>query len=237
MIDTNNNMQGGDTVRITPSTRVVDAVFRLSRTRANYWLESVLDTLLGVALLSAGLRHHVPLAAAVALILLGLFLFSFMEYVFHRWVFHGPLRPMARGHASHHADPRGYDSLPFFLPALVLFCVVALCALLAPAPDVWLLASGIAFGYVAYGVAHFMIHHRRFRSALAAALGRAPSHSPSPSRAQLRRDQLAVGRAAGNALRAAPIDFGGQRAQRVGHFDPVAGLGPAQAAQGGGSCS
>jgi dihydroceramide fatty acyl 2-hydroxylase len=164
MIDTNNNVQGGDTVRITPATRVVDAVFRLSRTRANYWLESVLDTLLGIALLSAGLRHYVPLGTAIVLILLGLFLFSFMEYVFHRWVFHGPLRPMARGHASHHADPRGYDSLPFFLPALVLFCVVALCALLAPAPDVWLLASGIAFGYVAYGVAHFMIHHRRFRT-------------------------------------------------------------------------
>ena len=163
MVETNNNMQGGDTVRITPSTRVVDAVFRLSRTRANYWLESVLDSLLGVALLSAGLRHHVPLGAAVALILLGLFLFSFMEYVFHRWVFHGPLQPMARGHASHHADPLGYDSLPFFLPALVLSCVVALCALFAPAPDVSLFASGIAFGYVAYGVAHFMIHHRRFR--------------------------------------------------------------------------
>lgn len=164
MMDTNNNMRGGDTVGITPWARVVDAVFRLSRTRTNYWLESVLDTLLGVALLGAGLRHHVPLAAAAALILLGLFLFSFMEYVFHRWVFHGPLRPMARGHASHHADPRGYDSLPFFLPALVLFGVVALCVLLAPAPDVWLLASGIAFGYVAYGVAHFMIHHRRFRN-------------------------------------------------------------------------
>ncbi|MGA7983903.1 MAG: sterol desaturase family protein [Burkholderiales bacterium] len=165
MIDTNNKLQGGHTLRSMSSAALLDALFRLSRTRANYWLEPVLDTLLGVALLSAGLRHHVPLAGAVALILLGLLLFSFMEYVFHRWVFHGPLRPMARGHASHHADPRGYDSLPFFLPALVLFSVVALCALLAPTPDVWLLASGIAFGYVAYGVAHFMIHHRRFRVA------------------------------------------------------------------------
>lgn len=165
MIATNNKMQGGNTFRVALPDAVLEALFRLSRTRANYWLESVLDTLLGAALLSAGLRHHVPLPAAVLLVLLGLFLFSFMEYVFHRWVFHGPLQPMAHGHASHHADPRGYDSLPFFLPALVLFCVVALCTLLAPAPDVWLLASGIAFGYVAYGLAHFMIHHRRFRSA------------------------------------------------------------------------
>ena len=165
MIATNNKMQGGNTFRVALPGTVLEALYRLSRTRANYWLESMLDTLLGAALLGAGLRHHVPLPAAVMLVLLGLFLFSFMEYVFHRWVFHGPLQPMAHGHASHHADPRGYDSLPFFLPALVLFCVVAAGALIAPAADVWLIASGVAFGYVAYGLAHFMIHHRRFRNA------------------------------------------------------------------------
>lgn len=165
MNETNNKLQGGHTLRNMSSAALLDALFRLSRTRANYWLEPVLDTLLGAAMLGAGLRHHVPLPAAVMLVLLGLFLFSFMEYVVHRWVFHGPLQPMARGHASHHADPRGYDSLPFFLPALVLFCVVAAGALIAPAADMWLIASGVAFGYVAYGVAHFMIHHRRFRNA------------------------------------------------------------------------
>ena len=140
-------------------------VVRLSRTRVNYWLEPALDTALGAALLAEGLRHDVPGRTALLLVLLGLFVFSFMEYVVHRWVFHGPPQPIARGHALHHADPRGYDALPFFLPALVLFCMVAAGRLLAPAADVWLIASGIAFGYVAYGVAHFMIHHRRFRHA------------------------------------------------------------------------
>ena len=158
-------MQGGDTFQMRPAGTVLEAVFRLSRTRTNYWLESVFDTVLGAALLSAGLRRHVPPLEAGLLILLGLFLFSFMEYVFHRWVFHGRLQPMAQGHASHHANPRGYDSLPFFLPALVLWCVIALCTQFVPEADVWLLASGIAFGYVAYGLAHFMIHHRRFRNA------------------------------------------------------------------------
>ena len=165
MIVTNNNTQGGNTFRFALPAAALDALVKLSRTRANYWLESGLDALLGAALLSAGLRRHVPLPEAASLLALGLFLFSFMEYVFHRWVFHGPMQPMVRGHASHHADPQGYDALPFFLPALVLFCVVAAGALLAPAADVWLIASGIAFGYVAYGLAHFMIHHRRFRNA------------------------------------------------------------------------
>lgn len=157
-------MQGGNTFRIALPRVVINALSRLSRTRANYWLESVLDTLLGASLLGAGLRRHVPLPEAAALLLLGLFLFSFAEYVFHRWVFHGPLGPMARGHALHHAEPYGYDALPFFLPPLILVCLVGAGALFAPAAAVWLLASGMALGYVAYGLAHFMIHHRRFRS-------------------------------------------------------------------------
>ena len=148
------------------ASSVLDALYRLSRTRANYWLESVLDAALGVALLGAGLaREHDSLRVAL-LVLSGLTLYSFMEYVFHRWVFHGALQTMARGHASHHTNPRGYDSLPFFLPALVLSCVIGVGVMLAPAAEVWLVASGIAFGYVAYGVAHFMIHHRRFRNAV-----------------------------------------------------------------------
>jgi sterol desaturase/sphingolipid hydroxylase (fatty acid hydroxylase superfamily) len=148
-----------------PAGAALDALYRLSRTRANYWLESALDAALALALLGAGLARQAGLPRAALLVLAGLFLYSFMEYVFHRWVFHGPLQTMAQGHASHHANPGGYDSMPFFLPALVLSCVIGAGVMLAPAADVWLVASGIAFGYVAYGIVHFMIHHRRFRRA------------------------------------------------------------------------
>lgn len=141
-------------------------VVKLSRTRVNYWLEPALDAMLGSLLLGAALARHVPAATAVLLVALGLFVFSFMEYVVHRWVFHGPPQPMARGHASHHRDPRGHEALPFFVPALVLAALTGLCALIMPAPDAWVLASGIAFGYVAYGICHFAIHHRRFRQPL-----------------------------------------------------------------------
>jgi len=148
------------------SGALLDALARMSRTRANYWLESVLDTGLGLALLIEGLRRHVPPWSASLLLLLGLFVFSFMEYVVHRWVFHGPPQPMARGHAAHHLDPLGHEALPFFVPALVLACVTGLSMLCMPTGDAWLLSSSIAFGYVAYGVGHFMIHHRRFRHPL-----------------------------------------------------------------------
>jgi sterol desaturase/sphingolipid hydroxylase (fatty acid hydroxylase superfamily) len=149
------------------SLGVLDAIIKMSRTRANYWLEFILDGVLGVLFLSVGLRGHTSLFAAVLLVFLGLFVFSFMEYCFHRWVFHGRLRLLAQGHAAHHGDPTGYDSLPFFLPALILFVPTGLGALLLPVDDVLLLASGIAFGYVAYGLSHFVIHHKRFRPGLA----------------------------------------------------------------------
>jgi sterol desaturase/sphingolipid hydroxylase (fatty acid hydroxylase superfamily) len=143
----------------------LDPLVRLSRTRVNYWLEFVLDTALGmVFLMEAVLRHARPLAV-VSLVLLGLFVFSFIEYFFHRWLFHGSLRLMAQGHAAHHGDPRGYDSLPFFLPALVLTALSGLAMLVMSTADALLLSSGIALGYVTYGLSHFLIHHMRFRRA------------------------------------------------------------------------
>jgi sterol desaturase/sphingolipid hydroxylase (fatty acid hydroxylase superfamily) len=139
---------------------------RLTRSRVNYWLEPILDTALACALLAEGLRRDIRVPHAVLLVLAGLFVFSFMEYVVHRWVFHGPLQAFARGHAAHHLEPRGYDALPFFVPAVVLAAVIGLFLPWLRAADAFVLAAGIAFGYVAYGGCHFLIHHRRFRHPL-----------------------------------------------------------------------
>ena len=145
---------------------VLDSIVGMSRTRANYWLEFVLDTALGMTFLIEGVVRHAPPLAVVPLVLLGLFVFSFIEYFFHRWLFHGSLGLMAQGHAAHHDNPRGYDSLPFFLPALVLSGLSGLAVLAMPAADALLLSSGIALGYVTYGLSHYLIHHVRFRHAL-----------------------------------------------------------------------
>ena len=145
---------------------MLDAIVGMSRTRANYWLEFVLDSVLGGMLLAEGLERHTSALAAVLPILLGLFIFSLMEYCFHRWIFHGSLRLMVRGHTAHHANPLGYDSLPFFLPTLILLGLLGVCMLLMSAGDALLLCCGIAFGYVIYGLSHFVIHHIRFHNPL-----------------------------------------------------------------------
>lgn len=145
----------------------VDAVMRMSATRANYWSELGVDGVLCVLLLVLGWQRHAggPLTALLA-IGLGLFAFSFIEYFFHRWMFHTRVPLFAQGHDQHHARPLGYDSLPFFLPPAVLLALAGVFVLLLPTGFALLLASAITFGYIVYGLSHFIIHHVRFRQPL-----------------------------------------------------------------------
>jgi sterol desaturase/sphingolipid hydroxylase (fatty acid hydroxylase superfamily) len=143
---------------------LLDAIIRMSSTRTNYWLEFVFTIALSTTLLGTGVRLHRGIwAAAFATVLAGLIAFSFIEYLFHRWIFHGPESMYRRGHDSHHKDPHGYDGLPFFLPAAILLGLAILFALLIPTSHACLLVGSIGFGYVAYGLSHFAIHATRFR--------------------------------------------------------------------------
>jgi dihydroceramide fatty acyl 2-hydroxylase len=144
----------------------LDAIIRMSSTRANYWAEVVLDALLGTILLIAGWHHSRSLSVVAMAAITGLLAFSFIEYFFHRWMFHTRIPLFTQGHNKHHEHPLGYDSLPFFLPAVVLGGLTALCLLLLPAGFALVMLGMITFGYVAYGVSHFVIHHVRFSSPL-----------------------------------------------------------------------
>ena len=145
----------------------VDAIARMSTTPANYWAELVLDALLGAWLLAVGWRHlEGGPGLAIAALALGLFAFSFIEYFFHRWMFHTRIPLFEQGHRMHHERPLGYDSLPFFLPAMVLIALTALLVLVLPFGFALLLSGSITFGYIVYGLVHFIIHHVRFKRPL-----------------------------------------------------------------------
>ena len=79
-----------------PFDTVLKTITKLTKTPLNYWAEFFVDIPLGVVLISAGLRHsELGPIAVFPTILLGLFLFSFIEYFFHRWLFHGPVEFIA----------------------------------------------------------------------------------------------------------------------------------------------
>jgi sterol desaturase/sphingolipid hydroxylase (fatty acid hydroxylase superfamily) len=139
------------------------AVAKMSTTPLNYWAEFAVDIPLGAALIASGLRRGKLNSTTVpATILLGLLLFSFIEYAFHRWLLHGSVRFLVEGHRAHHQDPRGYDSLPFFLPGLILLALAGILAGVMPAGRAFLLIGTVALGYAAYGLSHFILHRHRF---------------------------------------------------------------------------
>lgn len=143
----------------------MSAIARLSTTRMNSRLGLALDSAVACTLLYVGLRGHDddPITA-IPIILSGLVLFSFLEYCFHRWLFHGSTRGvLEQGHRRHHQNPVGYDSLPFFLPPLGILGLAALFATILPATFALLLSGGLAVGYALYGLSHCAIHGVRFR--------------------------------------------------------------------------
>ena len=145
----------------------VDAIVRMSSTRTNYWAEVAIDSALCLLLLVSGWRQHDGGALTALLALgLGLFAFSFIEYFFHRWLFHTRIPLFTQGHDLHHARPLGYDSLPFFLPPVVLLVLAGVFVAIMPTGFALLLASSITFGYILYGLSHFIIHHVRFKQPL-----------------------------------------------------------------------
>jgi len=143
------------------------ALQRLSSSRINGRLGLVFDGATALALLDAALRgRHAPLSG-VFVFAAGLLLFTFVEYAFHRWAFHGPVAAFEQGHSRHHEQPLGDDSLPFFLPPLGMLALAGLLALVLSPSNALLFAAAFAIGYTLYGVCHTIIHVRRFRSARA----------------------------------------------------------------------
>lgn len=142
-------------------------IVRMSATRANSMAGLVADAVVALLLIFAGLRHADVLPApALLTILSGLLLFSLVEYCFHRWLFHGSVQIMERGHHKHHLDPLGHDSLPFFLPPVGMLILAGIFDLALPTSYALLLAGAMACGYSAYGLSHSIIHSRRFRHPL-----------------------------------------------------------------------
>jgi 4-hydroxysphinganine ceramide fatty acyl 2-hydroxylase len=151
-----------------PLGSVLQSIARLSETRANHRAGLFADALTSGVLLATGLWFSErSLGASVAVILSGLLAFTLIEYGFHRWLFHGKVPLFAPGHQKHHDNPLGYDSLPFFLPPVLLMMLWGLFCLVLPVGVSLLLTGGIAAGYAAYGATHALIHVTRFRNPLA----------------------------------------------------------------------
>ena len=165
------DMHGSQTVPAASISRgpdsVLQAIIRMSATRANCGAGLVADFGTSIVLLYAGLRRDdVHVASALLAMLCGLFVFSFIEYAFHRWLFHGSVRIMEEGHHKHHVQPKGFDSLPFFMSPLAMLALAGVLVAALPTTIALLAAGAIAAGYATYGLSHLIMHYRRFKHSL-----------------------------------------------------------------------
>ena len=138
----------------------------LSRTKANGRLGLFCDVAISFTLISLATSDHVLTPVTmVGCMLIGLGLFTFIEYGCHRWLFHGGAQALERGHWQHHLFPLGDDSLPFFIPPAILAFSAFLLAAFIQTGVALSLVGGLAAGYSIYGLSHIVIHRKQFRHA------------------------------------------------------------------------
>ncbi|GAB4572267.1 MAG: sterol desaturase family protein [Anaerolineae bacterium] len=129
--------------------------------------------------------QSVPTATIVLGVLIGLFAWTFVEYMLHRFLFHyEPRTPRQEKifflfHGIHHAQPQDKTRLVMPLPVSIplgilfygLFYVFFVSFLGAPN---WLnpVMAGFVIGYLIYDLTHYATHHFPMRSRLAKYLKR-----------------------------------------------------------------
>ncbi len=118
---------------------------------------------------------HIPVLTFLELFGLGLFIWTFVEYVMHRFVFHyaPPDKPWAQRmhfifHGVHHDYPS--DAKRLVLPPSVSIPLATgfyfLFNAILPANDIFGFFPGFILGYLFYDISHYAIHHFNFKGAI-----------------------------------------------------------------------
>lgn len=113
----------------------------------------------GFALALAVAAPRVEWSRCLFLVLLGLAIWSLVEYLLHRFVLHR-LLPFRRWHAVHHQRPKARISTPtIFSAALILVLTFLPMLFVAGLWSAVALTLGVLMGYLAYSLTHHAIHH------------------------------------------------------------------------------
>lgn len=117
-------------------------------------------------------EYAVGILRFLELFALGLFVWTIVEYIMHRFVFHyaPPDKPWAMRvhfifHGVHHDYPS--DAKRLVLPPSVSIPLAAIFYFLflaiLPANDIWGFFPGFILGYLVYDISHYAIHHFNFK--------------------------------------------------------------------------
>lgn len=130
---------------------------------------SIYTLLLFLASLETAKKNLHGFVATGLIILLGFFLWTLLEYLLHRYIFH--FKPKSRigrkimedVHYGHHKNPTAYKHLITHLSFGTMIAFIYLGIILIITRNIHItacLGTGIALGFVMYEYVHYQIHTR-----------------------------------------------------------------------------
>lgn len=145
-----------------------DFIRRLSSSTFNYWFGYVSNVTLVIwlgshAVSSAG--SALTVAEWTASIAGGLLLWTLMEYVLHKWLYHEVASPIRDGHTIHHDEPLALLGVPWWFTAVVIVAVFYGLTLFLSVPVTGVVMSATWLGYIGYCAMHHFLHHARWENA------------------------------------------------------------------------
>lgn len=143
-----------------------DLILKMTASKWNYYLSLCVDFLTAVVFLGLSIYYSTDIWASIALFIVGVIFFTFLEYAVHAWLFHKnhPFKVFIEGHAHHHQNPFSYDAMPFFMSAVIASFFAWLFHFFMPSSDAFAIVGGMALGYFNYGIMHHIMHRREFTS-------------------------------------------------------------------------
>jgi sterol desaturase/sphingolipid hydroxylase (fatty acid hydroxylase superfamily) len=152
----------------------VDLAKEARTARQRFYPVTILYTTYAVVILSLALRRQ-PWTA-LAFLALGAFLWTWLEYIVHRFVLHGRF-PDGDGwlqhkmhrffdtmHGDHHLRPWDGMYINGFLDSLPFAALFIAASFLAPLPTAPVVVAGLLQCYVIEEWVHYSVHFHRFKS-------------------------------------------------------------------------
>jgi sterol desaturase/sphingolipid hydroxylase (fatty acid hydroxylase superfamily) len=139
-------------------------IARLGLGSTNYWLTFISDPLTVVFFIFWEifmLRSRPWLVALTFMV--GLGTWTFVEYAFHRWIYHKGYTAAHAGHMVHHKSPETLIAMPWFVVTAVFGGLWYVSARLVQAHHVLSVLAGILLGFVIYGGFHHILHRFDFQ--------------------------------------------------------------------------
>ena len=132
-----------------------------------YWMGHVANWSIVLFLLAVAIinRHQLAAWEWTVIPAAGLFVWSLVEYLFHRWAYHKNESFFAVGHLMHHDDPIALLGMPWIINVIAMFSIVAIQVYVFDirVASASLVVSAFWLGHIWYTLVHHGIHHWNFQ--------------------------------------------------------------------------